>query len=285
MKLSVVIPCLNGAGTLAAQLDALANQQWSQPWEVVIADNGSTDESVAIAQGFQRRIPSLRIVDASGRRGQPYALNAGAAAAKGEAVAFTDADDEVAPGWVAAMGDALAVHDFVACRVDVEKLNPPGKRMRSSQSRGLQRHSYPPYLPHAGGGTLGIKRRLFEGVGGFDESLPYLHDTDLCWRVQLAGTELHFVPDAVVHVRQRHSYFGRYRQAIGWAEYAVLLHKRYQPLGMPRLSWRQGLKSWKNLAWMLTHIRNREDMTRCAWEVGWRLGRVRGSIKHRVLSL
>jgi hypothetical protein len=103
--------------------------------------------------------------------------------------------------------------------------------------------------------------------------------------VQLAGTELHFVPDAVVHVRQRHSYFGRYRQAIGWAEYAVLLHKRYQPLGMPRLSWRQGLKSWKNLAWMLTHIRNREDMTRCAWEVGWRLGRVRGSIKHRVLSL
>jgi len=285
MKLSVVIPCLNGAATIADQLEALANQQWSQPWEVIFADNGSTDESLAIARRYQERIPNLRIVDASDRRGQPYALNAGVAAAKGEAVALCDADDEVAPGWVAAMGDALSVHDFVACRIDVEKLNPPWARMRSGQTRGIQKYRYPPYLPHAGGCSLGFKRGLHEAIGGFDESLPYLHDTDFCWRLQLAGTELHFVPEATVHVRQRHSRIGRYRQAFIWAEYSVLLHKRYQPLGMPKLSLKQGLTSWKNLLWMLTHMRSTEDVTKCVWEVGWRLGRVRGSIKHRFLSL
>src|SRR3989337_1593891 len=116
MKLSVVIPCLNGARTIGAQLEALASQQWSQPWEVVIADNGSNDDSLAIVRSYQDRIPNIRIVDASDRRGQPHALNVGAAAAKGEALAFCDAGRAVAPGWVAAMGDALAEFDFVAGR-------------------------------------------------------------------------------------------------------------------------------------------------------------------------
>lgn len=70
-------------------------------------------------------------------------------------------------------------------------------------------------------------RVLHEAVGGFDESLPYLHDTDYCWRIQLAGTELHFVPEAVVHIRTRHTLPGIFRQARNWAEYNVLMYKRY----------------------------------------------------------
>src|SRR3990172_11101424 len=104
MKLSVIIACLNGARTIAAQLEALAGQQWSHPWEVVIADNGWSDDWLDIVRSYQDRIPNIRIVDASDRRGQPHALNVGAAAAKGEALAFCDADDEGAPGWGGAMG-------------------------------------------------------------------------------------------------------------------------------------------------------------------------------------
>ena len=252
---------------------------------MVIADNGSNDDSLAIVRSYQDRIPNIRIVDASDRRGQPHALNVGAAAAKGEALAFCDADDEVAPGWVAAMGTALSEHDFVACRIDVEKLNPPWIRRGSSQARGIQPYTYPPYLPHAGGGTLGVKRWLHAAMGGFDESLPYLHDTDLCWRIQLAGTELHFVREAVVHIRQQHTYRGLFRQALNWAEYSVLLYKRYQPQGMPRLSPKQGLVYWGNLVTMVPRVRSRRQLARWVRELGWRVGRVRGSIKHRVLSI
>lgn len=125
MKLSVIIPCYNGANTIADQLEALANQEWSEPWEIIVADNRSTDNSMAIVKQYQERLPNLRIVDASARQGQPYALNCGAEAAVGESLAFCDADDVVGPCWLVAMGQALSKYDFVACRFDTEKLNPP----------------------------------------------------------------------------------------------------------------------------------------------------------------
>ena len=69
--------------------------------------------------------------------------------ASGDALVFVDADDEVAPGWLEAIGNALRVHDFVASRMDFEKLNTPAMaaRMRIHPQRtGLQKLWYPPYL-------------------------------------------------------------------------------------------------------------------------------------------
>lgn len=288
MKLSVIIPCYNGANTIAIQLEALARQRWSEPWEVIVADNGSNDESMVIVEQYKRRLPNLRIVDASARRGQPYALNVGVQAAVGDSVAFCDADDEVGTGWLAAMGEALAKYDFVACRFDIEKLNAPWVQRThwNPQPNGLQAYVDPPYLPHAGGGSLGVKRSLCETMGGFDESLPMLHDTDLCWRLQLAGTELHFVPDAVTHMRYRDAFGGIYRQARGWAEYNVLLYKRYRPLGMPKrlFSWRSYLRGWYHLLRQLLRIRGKGDIAAWLWKVGWRMGRLRGCIKHRIVA-
>ena len=287
MKLSVIIPCYNAAGTIAAQLEALANQHWSEPWEVIIANNRSTDDTRAIVERYRGRISNLRVVDASERQGQPYALNTGVAAARGESVAFSDADDEIAPGWVTAMGEALSTYEFVACRVDDEKLNSPeSRRMRGNNQReGIQKYRYPPYLPHAGGGTIGVRRRLLQAFGGFDETLPYLHDTDLCWRLQRAGTELHFVPEAVLHIRYRDNIRSIYRQARNFGEYNVILYKRYRPLGMPKLSWKQGVLGWVGVVRQLAYVRDRVGLGAWMWQFAWRVGRVRGSVKHRVLSL
>ncbi|HKV06504.1 MAG TPA: glycosyltransferase family A protein, partial [Thermoanaerobaculia bacterium] len=124
LKLSVVIPCLNAADTLGVQLEALAGQSWPGEWEVIVADNGSTDGSREVVERYRDRLPNLRLVDASDKRGQAHARNVGAAAATGEAFLFCDADDEVAPGWLAALGRVLEDREFVACRYDNEKLNP-----------------------------------------------------------------------------------------------------------------------------------------------------------------
>lgn len=56
---SIVIPCLNGAATLADQLDGIAAQEWSGEWEIVVADNGSTDGSADIALSYSDRMPSI----------------------------------------------------------------------------------------------------------------------------------------------------------------------------------------------------------------------------------
>jgi len=287
MKLSVIVPCYNAANTIATQLEALAGQYWSGSWEVIVADNGSTDGTLAIAERYRGRLPNLRIVEAAGKRGAAHARNLGASAATGEFLAFCDADDEVAPGWVAAIGTALSEHDFVASRFEGEKLNETWV-LRSHlcpQQTGLQPYTQPPFLPHASGCGLGIKRELHEAVHGFDETLMNLQDTDYCWKIQLAGTPLHFAPDALIHLRYRQTLRGLYQQARGWGKYNVLIYKRYRPLGMPKMSWKDGAKAWRDVLRRLIRIRNKQHLAQWLWRFGWRVGRLQGCIQYRVLAL
>jgi glycosyltransferase involved in cell wall biosynthesis len=287
MKLSVIIPCLNAAKTISVQLEALSKQQWSQPWEVIVSDNGSTDETVAIVDQYQGKILNLRIVDSSDRRGAAHARNVGALAAAGEALAFCDADDEVAPGWVAAMGEALSKYDFVAGKGEYNKLNEPWtlKYRPLGQLDGLQEYKNPPYLPHASGNNLGVKRSVHEAIGGFDETMLRLQDTDYCWRTQLAGTQLHFIPDAVVHHRFRGTIGGLYHQGLLWGEYNVLLYKKYRPLGMPKLSAKQGVKKWVRLLKRWPQVLSKDNRAKWVRNFAVRLGRLQGCIKYRVLAL
>ena len=286
-KLSVVMPCLNAAATIGVQLEALAGQVWEGEWEVVVADNGSTDRSREIVESYRGRLPGLKLVDASDRRGQAHARNAGAAAASGDAFLFCDADDEVAPGWLAALGRALTVHEFVACRYDNEKLNPAWVRRThlNPQREGLTAYDYPPFLPHAGGGGLGVRRAVHEAVGGFDESLPALEDTDYCWRIQLAGHGFHFAPDAVVNIRHRHDPRSIFRQGVSYGRHNVLIYSRYRPRGMPRLGVLPGVLRWgKLLLKTPVMLLTREGRSRWLWQMGWRLGRIQGCFVYGVVA-
>lgn len=286
MKLSIVIPCYNAADTIGEQLDALARQTWPGEWEIIVANNGSTDNTLAVVAGFQARLPQLRVVDASARRGATFAYNTGAAAATGDAILFCDADDVVGDGYLAAMAAALAQYDFVAARFDSERLNEPWVRASHSNNQrdGLQPYQYPPFLPHAGGSSLGVKRALFDKIGGFDESV-YLEDTDLCWRLQLAGTELHFVPNAVIHVRYRTSAESAFGQARAWGRGNVLLYRKYRPLGMPKLTRRAGLAGWWRLVKQLPLLRSKGGRVRWLRSFGWRVGRLEASLAYRIWAL
>ena len=104
MSISLIIPCYNATDTIGAQLEAVARQQYRQLWEVIVSDNGSIDSSREVVERFKGQLPRLRIVDASDRHGAAHARNRGAAMASGDALVFVDADDEVAPGWLEAIG-------------------------------------------------------------------------------------------------------------------------------------------------------------------------------------
>ena len=285
MQLSVVIPCRNAAATIGYQLAALRQQDWDQSWEVIIADNGSTDATADVIRKNSEGLPCLQVVDASDRPGSAHARNVGALFARGESIAFCDADDEVGNGWLAAIGTALQQHDFVASRFDIEKLNPPWitTKMRNPQATGLQKIKYPPYLHHAGGSGLGVKREIHERVGGFDESLPRLQDTDYCFRLQRLGYELHFVADAVVHVRYGDTPAALFRQARLWAEYNELMYKRYGngcALGHP---WIRYVQAWRGLIRSAPRVLNNKE-TRSAWmkACGTQIGLLQGALRFRV---
>ncbi len=286
LRLSVVIPCLNAEATLGEQLEALAEQDWPGWWEVIVADNGSSDGSRELVERYRRRLPVLRSVDAGDRPGQAHARNVGAAAARGEALLFCDADDMVAPGWISALGKALADHPFVASRYEIERLNSPAiaASRGNPQADGLNPYTYPAFLPHAGGGGLGVRRDLHEKVGGFNESLAVLEDTDYCWRIQLVGTPLRFVSEAVVHIRYRPSLEGIFRQTLAYGEQNVAIYKAYRDRGMPRLGWLPGLARWAKL--LLTSPKLLLASRRASWihQLAWRLGRLRGCLKYRVAA-
>ncbi len=287
MKLSVVIAAYNAAVTIGKQLEALASQRWSEPWEVIVVNNRSTDETVAVVERFISRLSGLRIIDAPERPGAAYAINVGVKAARGEAIVFCDADDIVADGWIRAMGEALARHAFISGPFETKKLNTGDlQRHRiNPQPHGIQQYTYPPYLPHAASANMGIRRDVFERLGGFDESMAALYDTDLCWRVQLAGIELVAVPEAIVHYRFRGTVTGLLKQAFAYAVYNVLIYKKYRAHGMPKIALKHGIKSWINLVLGVRRLAKAETRVHWLWKAGWLIGRLYASIRYRVMAL
>jgi peptidoglycan/xylan/chitin deacetylase (PgdA/CDA1 family)/GT2 family glycosyltransferase len=258
--ITVIIPVLDAEETIAAQLEALAGQAFEPPWELIVADNGSTDASMEVALSFSQRLP-LRIVDAHQIRGAAYARNVAAAEARAPLLAFVDADDVVEAGWLAAMVAALQDHPVVASRFDAERLNPAAARATRglAQSSGLARHDYARFLPHVGGSGLGVWRSAHEAIGGFDLSLKRLEDTDYAWRLQLAGHAIHFEPTALLHVRYRTTMAASVRQSYLYGRSDGHLYVRYRSHGMERVSL---LPDVRHIVLVLLQLLRRVDPTR-----------------------
>jgi glycosyltransferase involved in cell wall biosynthesis len=286
--LSIIVPCASTGEDFQALLDSLATQSCEDPWEVVVADNGAPADLRAIAARYVDRIPALRVVDALDRRGPAHARNRGVEEARGEMLAFIDADDQAGPGWVAAMAHGLREHPFVASRWDFQALNassPVAAALGNPQEHGLQVLGYSPHMKHTGTGGLGILRALHERVGGFDESVRVLEDTDYCIRVQKqCGVELRFLPEAVVLVRLRVTVGRMARQQFLWAKYNVRLAKRYGDspgVGEGSSMWAVVVWRWLRLWWRLLKVRRRDQWVRWARRVAWGSGLIVGAIRYR----
>lgn len=287
-RVSVIIPCLNAAATLGAQLEALSRQTWQGEVEVLVADNGSTDGSVELAASWRDRLPGLRVIPAADRKGPAHARNVAATAATGDVLLFCDADDEVAEGWIDGLVPELERHEAAASRHEIERLNGEQSRRLhgdAAQQYGLCSYTNPPFLDHAGGCGLGIRRHVFDQLGGFDEEYVALEDTDLCWRLHLGGYSLVFAPEAIVHVRFPATLWGAFRQAARYGEYNVYIYTRYRSRGMPRLPALPGLLRLGALLLRSPRLLSRSRRGRWVWLAGWRLGRLRGCLRYRSLAL
>ena len=282
-----MLPSRNGAETISGQLAALARQTTDERWELLVADNGSTDGTRAVVEGFVERLPELRIVDALEKPGLPFACNVAVREARGDAIAFCNDDDEVDDGWLAAMARALREHELVAGKLEHERLNDPwilDVRGRP-QEDGLLHWTFSGHLPFAAGAALGIRRSLHERIGGFDEELvPAGEDMDYCWRAQYAGAELRFVPDAVTHYRFRQGLKEIFGQGRNYGVGTVLVYVKHRPLGMGPVPhpWRTGARAWLGIAKQGILAVDRVHRGRFLWYLGWRMGMLQASARHRV---
>ncbi|RUP33597.1 MULTISPECIES: glycosyltransferase family 2 protein [Mycolicibacterium] len=268
--ISVVIPCRDGAGVLAKQLDAVLAQETSTEFEIVVADNGSTDGTADLVRSY--RDPRVRLVDAGRAPGANVARNVGIAASKGDFILLTDADDVVHNGWIEAyhrafMGGAQAVGG------GLDRILGDGTLL--AQERRL----YPALARKdvfANGTNCGFTRELFSRVHGFDESFKGGADeVDFFWRAAEAGFMLEFVPDAVVSKVQRTDLKAAFRQYRNFGRGEARMLDKFRPWWLGPAAVGAAFQSivW-GLAWLSGVARRK---TTCA--LGWNLGALQEAVQ------
>jgi GT2 family glycosyltransferase len=189
---SVIIPARNAAATLGRTLAALAEQRDVDPYEVIVVDNASSDETGAVARAAGGPV---RVIAGDGS-GPGSARNLGAAAARADVLAFTDSDCFPTRRWLASGIAAIAAADLVQGRVQPDPTVPLGPFDRTVWVDG-ERGFYET-------ANLFVTRGLFERVGGFEDwratgEHPFGEDLWFGWRAVRAGATTSFAPDALVH--------------------------------------------------------------------------------------
>lgn len=285
--ISVVIPALNAAHVIGEQLDALSRQTYRGPWEVVVVDNGSTDGTAEAVAAWVGRVPGLRVVDASARRGHTVARNAGAAAAAGDFLLYCDADDVVSPGWVAAMAEAASTCDIVGGYSEIETLNDERNRSWRHPQAPNRLPSKMGFLPLAISANIGLRKSVLVEIGGWNEGYGEgCEDVEICWRAQVAGYELCYVPNAVVAYRLRSSIKGVARQMYRRGLAEPQLYRDFRSYGVPRRSPMRMAGGWARLVVRLPELaRGTAGRGRWVKEAATLVGRAHGSIRHRAVYL
>ena len=188
---SVIIPVFNGARFLAQALRSAEDQSY-RPIEVLVVDDGSTDDSADVARSFSR----VRY-QRQEHRGPAAARNVGIRLAEGEWIAFLDADDVWQPNKISRqltwLGDRPGFEGATAF-------------FRNFLEQGFER---PPWLPAEGlfkdqrGGfsNLVVRRTIFDRVGMFDENIGYGAIADWLLHVREAGLQFGTVEETLSHRR------------------------------------------------------------------------------------
>jgi O-antigen biosynthesis protein len=246
---SVIVCSYNGGPTLASCLDSLGKLNYPE-YEVILVDDGSTDDTSYIAAQF----PWVRYIHQS-NQGLSHARNTGAAAAKGEVFAYTDSDCMVDPDWLYYLIGTLVSGDYAG--VGGPNVTPPAKNWIQAcvaAAPGGPSHVLltDVVAEHIPGCNMAFYRWAFEGVGGFDtEYRKAGDDVDFCWRIQQAGWVVAFSPTAIVWHYRRFTLRAFLKQQEGYGEAESLLRFKHliffgptgtakwrgQIYGTPRFSW------------------------------------------------
>jgi len=224
-SVSVVICAYNAAETLEECLRHVCALEY--PWfEVIVVDDGSSDETAAIA-ARQSRVRLLRVPHA----GLSVARNEGFHAASGELVAYLDADAYPGPEWLYYL--ALGMDTSSVGAVGGPNLTPaadPIPAQRVARAPGGPAHVLvsDDRAEHVPGCNMAFWREVLVGSGGFDPIYTSAgDDVDLCWRVLDSGWEIAFHPAAFVWHHPRRSTRAYLRQQRGYGRSEALVAARH----------------------------------------------------------
>jgi glycosyltransferase involved in cell wall biosynthesis len=193
---SVIIPVRNEEHNIARCLGSLKQMSFlSHAFEVVVVDNGSTDRTVEVASKFGECF-TLRILERPGVYISTL-RNAGASVARGQYLAFLDADCEVRADWLTQASGAAST---VAGVFGAFYLIPVGSSWIARHWYADRESEAPGEVSYLPSGNLFVSSKLFHQIGGFDESIQTNEDYEFCQRAWAAGFPVTCLPELrVVH--------------------------------------------------------------------------------------
>lgn len=224
---AVIVPCHNAAGYIEDTLDSVLAQ--TLPPQVVVVDDGSTDETATILRSYADRVRVLRH-DGGSNRGVAESRNLGIATTTSPYLAFLDADDLWHPGKLALEAQVLDEHPEVGVVVS---------GCRAIDARNEYLYDFPPFpslsdhdLPAAllldcfiqTPGQVLIRRSVLETVGVFDPELTAAEDHDL-WVRLAERTRFMFLTDRTVSYRKHSASLSNAGAARMWQSGFALLAK------------------------------------------------------------
>ena len=207
---SIIIPCYNAGPWIAEALDS-ALAQTHRPLEIIVIDDGSTDDSLAVITRYAAQHPDLIRYESGPNRGGNAARNRGLALARGEFVKFLDADDALVNDCIAlqvTQSQSLPQSSTVIVYGDALWIDEQGHPLSATP-----RHIYDPdeeplaqvlnYSPLVS--TPLHRRKYLRMVGGFDETLTKWQEFDLNLRLTLVGVRFKHYSGPVFRYRQHSS--------------------------------------------------------------------------------
>ncbi|MBX2997425.1 MAG: glycosyltransferase [Caldilineaceae bacterium] len=227
-QISVIIPLWNGRSYIDACLGALfaAVERCEGPVEILVVDNGSTDDSALRAEAH---FPTVCVIHNGCNLGFAAGCNVGMRAAHGETLVLLNQDTEVSPAWLstlAATVDERSVVGSLAFLADGQTIQHAGGRVE--WPLGIAHHlgygepltekwQRPAEVDFVTAAAMAFPRRLLDDIGLFDERFwpGYYEDTDFCYRAREVGYSIRYQPDAIL-IHQEHSSF-RNRLFTQWA--------------------------------------------------------------------
>jgi glycosyltransferase involved in cell wall biosynthesis len=191
--ISVIVPCYNMGRFLQEAVESILAQGHGD-LQIIVVDDGSTDDTAACVRALPHPVEYIR----QDNRGPAAARNRGIRAARHDVLGFIDADDLWPAGKLRLQLPVLLEdpeRDLVVGHQQVFSLRPGA----AEGSRDYELHN-PHFIFLVGGGLY--RRRAFDRVGLFDETMRYSEDTDWFFRFREAGLDYRMIPEVTILYRQ-----------------------------------------------------------------------------------
>lgn len=223
-RISVVVCTCNGASRMPQCLGALRDLAYPD-YEVLVVDDGSTDDTASCAQAFGCKVISIK------HGGLSVARNAGLLNSSGEIVAYIDDDAYPDADWLYHLALAFGGDRYAA--VGGPNIPPPNQSIVANcvanapggPSHVLVSDTEAEHIP---GCNMAFRRDKLEALGGFDARFAAAgDDVDVCWRVQEAGWRIGFAPGAMVWHDRRNTVWAYLKQQYGYGKAEALLEAKW----------------------------------------------------------